>query len=283
MRTVAVVVFGVFGTIALASTARAEQAPVRTAGRAPRLRAPDPSRLLAAGLLGRSYVGELKLQLTSYVDPDVNSNQPLVGFRYYFDPVIDESQPYVLQPFLQKASYAGIAYEDGPLSARLFALEGRYMLPGEWFGGTAELGYGAIDDASERWFADLGFDLYVVDEFAVEARVEFGKEAGDYNQPQVGVRFLVNAAGLGHAIEVYAGYRHRWEEGGQEADGGVGEVRYFFDKHVFVGGRFATDTGFWSGWAGYTFEKGVAAELEAGGEWEGQEGGFVRLGVALQF
>lgn len=279
MRAVAI---AVFGTIALAFAVRAEQAPVSTAGRAPRLQAPDPSRLLPAGLLGRSYVGELKLQLTSYLDSDVNSNQPLVGFRYYFDPVIDENQPYALQPFLQKASYAGMAYEDGPLSARLFALEGRYMLPGEWFGATAGVGRGATDDASDRSFGSLGFDLYVVDEFAVEADVEFGDEAGQYNTPQVGVRFLVDVAGLGHTIEVYAGYRHRWMEARDDTDGGVGEVRYFFDKHAFVGGRFATDTDLVSAWAGYTFEKGVAAELEAGGEWMAR-GGFIRLSVAFQF
>jgi hypothetical protein len=287
MRALAV---AVLGTVALASAARtACPAPLFV----PTCRAElarDPSDLLAAGSFGSPFSNEITIQLTAYPDLDGATNQYLVGYRYYAEEVYDEDWPYRLQPFLQEATYAEVVLESGPKEAGLFAVGGRYMFPGAPFGAAGTVGLGKMDTGGDRRFANVGFDFYIIDELAVEARMEFGECGGGYNRFQGGVRFLAEVVRTGHVMEFYLGYRSLSAEGDEDPSGVVFEGRYFFDKHLFAGLEFTTDTNRFGVAAGYNTGSGFLAEIEAGSDDKGEgledverRGQFVRIMVGLQF
>jgi hypothetical protein len=103
----------------------------------------------------------------------------------------------------------------------------------------------------------------------------------EYNRLQAGVRALMTMPNTGHTLELYAGYGSLSTRG----PGLVMEGRYFFDKHLFVGLEFATDTDSFGLSGGYNTEKGFFAEMEFGTVQQGPEdwGGFLRISMGLQF
>jgi hypothetical protein len=271
MRAVAVAVFGL---VAFAPKPRAE----------PSCGPPD---LLAAGLYG-VYSNELRIEAGTYPDA---GNQFLVGYRHYFEDVGDGNEPYRLQSFLQKATYADCACRGGPDEAWLVSLAGRYMFPDTPFGAWADFGVGkALVDAEEEEhkdlvFGGLGFDLYPADELAVEARFELGTRG--YSSVQAGARFLARVTGTGDTIEFYGGYRGLTMEGADDIYDCLAEVRYFFDEHLFAGIEVAAGSGSCSFGlsGGYGHEKGFLAELELGTVKDGPEGwgDFVRISIGVRF
>lgn len=271
-----------------AETTRSSRAPA--AGQAG-LETRDPADLFAAASPRGSFADEVRIQLAAYTDSDKGGNQFLVGYRYYFEDIRDEDEPYRLQPFLQRATYAEAAFESGPKDAGLFTVGARYMFLDTPFGAVAAAGFGKTDTDRDRSFGSVGFDFYVVDEFAVEARMEFGDCAGSYNRFQVGARLLARVVATGHTIQIYCGYRALSAEGDADTNGVAAEARYFFDKHLFAGFDFTTDTNLFSVSAGYDAEGGFVAEIEAGTEGRKDKGledverrgAYFRITVGLRF
>lgn len=247
----------------------------------------DPSDLLAAGLYG-TYSSEARLEVGVY--PEFG-NQFAVGYRYYFEEIAGENEPYRLQPFVQKATYTEGAYEGGPDGAWLFDLRLRYMFPGTPFGAWATVGIGKVlvdaekEEHEDLVYGGLGFDLYLVDEFAIEAKFELGSR--DYSRVQAGARFLARVIRTGDTIEFYGGYRGLVMEGIDNGYDWIVESRYFFDERLFAGLEFAAGSGScsFSLSGGYDHEKGFLAELELGTVKEGLDGwgDFLRISMGVRF
>lgn len=234
------------------------------------------------------YSHEARLNFASYFGV---GNRFGAGYRRYFDEIVEEDRPYRLQPFTQRVTYLEGALAFGPGRAWLFDLGGRYVFPDTPFGALAEVGFGnalvdpAIEDYEGLIFGRLGFDFYLgarSTKLAVEARVELGDLGGAYNRLEAGLRSVLNIVSAGDTIEIYAGYRGLSFENKSDLSEALVEVRYFFDKRVFVGLEFTTDTGRLGFSGGYNTASGLVAEIELSTGPEELDD-FFSLTIGLQF
>jgi hypothetical protein len=254
----------------------------------------------AVGAAG-SYGSRASVEVLSYSDLD--ENRIAFGYTHYFTPVEDElDQPYRLQPFLQNPVCVEGVYEDGPYEASALTARGRYAVPGKPLAVTAELGFGDSWGGDGLFRLGAGVVFYVLPENRLGVEASFTKDKWEEERlgpgpppkpviteeietsvTTVGARFVTPVPKTDATLEIFGGYRST--EAGDlnlDDDGLALEARYFFNKQVFAGLGFSTDTDRVSVSGGYAMRERFEAEIELGKD-DALGGDFFRARVGMRF
>jgi hypothetical protein len=223
---------------------------------------------------------------------DLDENRLRVGYRYYLQGVVDDDDPIVLQPFIQKASYLEAMFQDGPADWSLFELDGTFLIPNTGILATAELGYGEAAKNIGLSFFTPGAVVYLGrEDMAIETAIVLGDVDGDaYSVFDLGFRIVTAVGTLPGSFEGYVGYRSfTTDVAGVDDDSGVVlDANYHLSKEVFVGLSFVTgDRDKFSVIGGYASSMGLDAVLEIGDDQSELRGGpcgeFLRFKVGYRF
>ncbi len=219
----------------------------------------------AGGTQPLTYRSEVSIDLADIE----NDFQFVAGYRVFFKAIDNDETPIFLQPFLQRASSAEIAWADGPNKESLLAVESRFVFPDSPVGLDVGFGFGDATDTLDQSFFRIGGIVYLTSEsdFAAEVAVDFFEIANvDVTQFEIGVRAA--PGNMGKRMELALAYKSIDVEGGADEDGVTGDVLFYTCKRTFFGARFDTVNPIdrFVGAAGHSFGEVFDVVIEIGSE-----------------
>jgi hypothetical protein len=253
--------------------------------------------LLALGLSGAasgsdSYQNDVEFDFLNIEDDttQVEVSIKSIGYRWYFQEVDGMSDPFELQPFLQKSSWAEAAFvwfnNDATLETEGTGLHfgARVVLPETPVGIDVEYltldadmaGTGDQDFLNEL---DIGAVVWLNDDnrLAIEAGLAFGELSflapaadPDFTRIRIGARGVIPIQDMNLEVAAHFASTSPDAAGQEDLDGIEVETRFFFNQEVFVGLSFSTvdddttDTDNWQISGGYSSPKGLDVGLSIG-------------------